>query len=89
MNKLNPIEILNGKIPFPSLLSELLEYGKNMNSKLFERKVFRIWMKCKKAKKYELADKIKNKYTNCFNIKSDSAIAFALALNASNKLKNE
>jgi len=89
MKKFNPINILNGNIPFPNLLEELLDYGNSMSNKLFEQKVFRVWMKCKRAGKHGLADKIKDKYPRCFEIKSDDVQAFALSIAANNKLKNE
>lgn len=87
MKKINPIDILSGNVLYPNLIEELLDYGNKMNDNLFERKVLRVWTRCKRANKNSIADKIRNKYSKYFQIKSDSvrALALSIAINQTEK----
>lgn len=62
------------------LLNELLEFGVEVS---FERKVLRVHRKCIRSGRMELAEKIFQKYSKHFEIKSDAAMAFYMSVIAS------
>lgn len=66
------------RLPFPNLLTELVNYGEN---KSFERKVKRVHALCVRQMHVELSDKIQAKYSQYFR-GSDLVMAMMWALNA-------
>ena len=74
--------------PFPNLLDDLVQFGEKQKDKFFERKVNRIYIKCLRYKKLELAKKIEEKYHNIINKneKDDRVIAMRIGLNQQRKL---
>ena len=77
------------KIPFPSLLTELQDFANDYSKKLFEQKVDRVYVKCLRRGKTELAKRIKTKYKGIINklCYDDRVMAFALTILTSNKEK--
>lgn len=74
-------------IPFPNLMNELLEFGNKMSDNLLKSKANRIYIKCIRAKKLQLAEKIANKY-KLNQIKDDAVIAMSLAMQAYKRYEN-
>lgn len=74
--------------PFPNLLDDLVQFGEKQKDKIFERKVNRIYIKCLRYKKLELAKKIEEKYHYIINkeTKDDGIMAMAIALKQINKI---
>ena len=70
------------RLPFPGLINELLEWQEDHSKKVFRSKVIRIYVKCLRRGKIELAVKIAKKYhselTN--NLRSDFDIATNFSL---------
>lgn len=54
------------------LIEEMVDYGRN-------KKAESVYMKCLRAKKWDLADRIKAKYGVFDNINTDTTTAFGLA----------
>jgi len=80
---------LNSKrsdIPFPNLINELLGYGNR--PEFIQRKANRIYIKCLRAKKLQLAEKIATKY-RLNEIKDDAVMAMNLSMRAIQKLKED
>lgn len=75
-------------IPFPNLMSELLDYGSKISDNLLKAKANRIYIKCLRAKKLQLADKIATKY-KLNEIKDDAVMAMSLSMRAIQKLKED
>lgn len=64
------------KVPFPSLFTEMTDYAERI---VMEDKVNRVYGKCIKSGRYELADKIRKKYYR-YIFKSDFVIAMEMSL---------
>lgn len=75
-------------IPFPNLMNELLDYGSKISDNLSKAKANRIYIKCLRAKKLQLADKIANKY-RLNEIKDDAVIAMRLYMMAIQKIQKD
>lgn len=65
------------------LLNQMASYGVEMDKVFFERKVLRVHRKCIRSGRVELAEKIFQKHSDCFKIKSDAAMAFYMSVLAS------
>lgn len=72
-------------IPFPSLLNELQQWSNRFDKELFQMKIMRVYTRCRRMGKNELAQKIKTKYKIGLKLTSDSAVAFAIMMNSIKK----
>tara|TARA_R100000781_G_scaffold28359_1_gene20967 strand:- start:1928 stop:2158 length:231 start_codon:yes stop_codon:yes gene_type:complete len=66
------MEKLIDKVFDKSLIQEMVDYGRN-------KKAEAVYMKCLRAKKWDLADRIKAKYNLFPNRNTDTTTAFGLA----------
>jgi len=62
------------------ILSDLVNYGNDIDDLLFQQKVTRVHRKCIRSGRMELAEKIFQKYSKHFTIKSDAAMAFYMSV---------
>lgn len=81
LRPINEAHVNFNKLPFPSLIEELLSEAKRIT---LTDKVSRIINKCIKSGRYPLAEKIERKYRN-YVPKFDSVIAFKMSLLAQRK----
>jgi hypothetical protein len=82
---------LFNRIPFKNLLSEMQEADKEYTKKYFRQKVIRIYMKCLKSNRINLAVKIAEKYRKELTepLRSDLFIAEQYSLFVKNLFKNQ
>ena len=66
-----------------SLLTEMKNFGESMTQTIIKEKEGRVYIKCLKANKINLANRIRKKYKLFFD---DMTMAFLLSLNAVNQL---
>lgn len=74
------------EISLPGLLSEMQEWSEDYSKKMFRQKVIRIYMKCLKLNKVNLAVKIAEKHRKALTepLRSDMSIANKYAIFAAN-----
>lgn len=65
------------EIHFPGLMQEMLDWSEDYNKKYFRQKIIRVYIKCLKANKVNLAVKIAEKHRKALTetLRSDMAIA--------------
>lgn len=73
------------QMPFSELISDLYHWSNSQNQKYFIQKVERVFFKCIRSGRIELARKIKDKYKDIPTTKSDLSISMAYALMAYKK----
>lgn len=75
------MDILIDKVFNKEPIEEMVDYGRN-------KKAESVYMKCLRARKWDLADRIKAKYGVFDNINTDRIVAYRIAFYAMKNMNN-